>query len=322
MNFYNELINLTDDEIEQLVRYKIDMLEPTSEETFIGYDIDYNFNKAESKDVNGTTVFDVNIRCFYPGYISKGKKIIFGMFYDREGNVSNNGCYYYMDTDDYIVDFCKYIKQFSIESEAELFEYILDFLRDHYGYIPVNSREEMFRMIVNSKEKNEKPINEHGISWFKGRGNALCTEYSIMAQNILSIFDISSYLVIGSLKIDAKKKELHAYNIISTNNNVLLIDFSNYVKVFDHDFNKLAVSPFIGELDDIELDEDFVDNYILNQKPMIFENYDYYIINNTLVRISLEDKRTYCCDGIINMKQYNEKNISDCKICVKTNNIN
>ena len=213
MDFYNELINLSDFEIDYLVEQRVKYLDDgkTSENDFIGYKADNNTIKKEVETTESGRSYGIEMRCFHSGYIKENTKIIYGMIYDGDGNISNDGNYYYIDNHDYIKDFCKYISKIEISNEYELFEYLLDFLKEYFGFFEQIGRSEMFKLLVDNYGKNINPINEHGLSWFKGKGNALCTEYSIMAQNILSFFGIDSFLVIGTIKTGDEKSsgQLH-----------------------------------------------------------------------------------------------------------------
>lgn len=313
MKFYNELLKLSDEEIEKFIKYGIEYLEEkTSAKDYIGYNIEDNYKKVELKTKDNIRKFDICARCFVPGYIKNGTKIVYGISYDNEGNVGNNGSYYYLDTHDYIIDFCKYIKNYEVDNIYDLLDFILEFLMNYYGTFEKMSRDSMFKMLVDNKGKNIKPMNEHGLSWFKGKGNALCTEYSIMAQNILSVFGIQTYLLIGKEKGENDKPGEHAFNIIVDNDSEssksMLIDFSNYVKIYDYNFEVLGYSPFIGNIDN--LDQDFVDSFLNYEKILEFNEHFYYVINDRILKMAVEQKRQYYVDNEIGL---DHKTISNCK---------
>lgn len=295
MNFYKELLKLNDEEIDILVDYRIDYLEQDKDVEYIGYNAENNFIKHNVVENDNEKSYSLDMRCFYAGFIPKNTKVIYGMIYGQDGNVSNEGNYYYIDSHKYIKDFCKYIKDYDIENEYELFDYILDYLKDYFGSIEKISREDMFKLIKDENNRNYNLTNEHGLSQFKGKGNALCTEYSIMAQNLLSFFGITSYLVIGKIKTGDYDEEAHAFNLISVNNKDYLIDFSNYVRVLDEKFKCLGKSPFMGELDVI--DQEFVDALVNEEEVLEFDDYNYLVIGNTLAKISFDRKRRYFIDG-------------------------
>lgn len=304
MDFYNELINLSDFEIDYLVEQRVKYLDDgkTSENDFIGYKADNNTIKKEVETTESGRSYGIEMRCFHSGYIKENTKIIYGMIYDGDGNISNDGNYYYIDNHDYIKDFCKYISKIEISNEYELFEYLLDFLKEYFGYFEQIGRSEMFKLLVDNYGRNINPINEHGLSWFKGKGNALCTEYSIMAQNILSFFGIDSFLVIGTIKTGDEKSSGHAYNLVKIydgegDEKNLLVDFCNHVNTYDTRFRLIAPSPFIEQLDYI--DQEFVNRLVNNEMHLIFEDYNYMVIGNTLAKISYERNRDYYISGDI-----------------------
>lgn len=295
MNFYNEIKLHSDEEISKLVESKIKELENNSVDEeiidFIGYNIDYKFSKHELEKKDGIKKFNLDISCFYPGYIREGVKVIYGIYYDTLGNASNNGQYYYVDTHDYITDFCKCIAKEDIVNEHELFQCILEFLKKYYGYIEKRDRKDMFKLLRDNNDNNIAPFNEHGLSWFRGMGNALCTEYSIMAQNILSVFDIDSYLVIGEEQVGKNDGEGHAFNFVSLKDRDFLVDFSNFVKVYDIDFSLLGITPFVGEID--KLNQDFVSRFVDDGEHLSFEDYNYLVVGDVLAKIFFDRKRKY-----------------------------
>lgn len=313
MDFYNELIYLSDEEIDCLVEKKVEELDDgiTRDDEYIGYKANNNYTQHEIEE-NGN--YFVETKCFYSGYISENTKIIFGMTCDTEGRVSNRGDYYYLDNHEYINKFCKYISKFDISNEYELFEYLLDFLKEYFGCIEQIDRSEMFKLIVDNNGNSIKPLNEHGLSWFKGKGNAMCSDYSVVAQNILSIFGIESYFVMGVIKIGDKKPGGHAFNLLKIydkegNEKNLLVDFFNHVKTYDIDFKYIAPSPFIGELEII--DQEFVDEFVLDEKHLTFEDYNYMVIGNTLARIAYDRNRDYYIGSEISC--YTEYDVKKCK---------
>ena len=304
MDFYKELLKIKDEELEEFIETKVMATEletvieyPEDDEVVIGYCLQKNpQNKLLFENID-EEFFDVEINCFHSGYIKKGSKMVYGMTFDNEGNTANEGSYYYVDDDRYIYDFCSYIRQFNIINEYELMDYILEFLRGYFGYLPTIKREEMFQLLMGTNNRYLEPNNNHGLSWFKGRGNAQCSEYSLLAQNIMTIFGIDSYLIIGREITGCDKGESHAFNIVdfveeeSQEEVQLLVDFSNYVNVYDINFNKCGESPFMGELKCF--DENFVDELVSGEKHILFDDYSYMLINDSLVHLVYNRKRDY-----------------------------
>lgn len=303
MDFYNKIVDLDKQTRKSYVSYMIEYLEDSSHDyDYIGFGVDNNKEK-HNLNINGSQkYFDLDMRCFIPGYIRKNTKINYGFSYDHDGNASNDGNYYYIDTHDYIYEFCDFVSNYEVSNIYELFDYILEFLKNYFGVFKKRSRGDMFKMLVDNNCNNISPLNEHGLSWFKGMGNALCTEYSIMAQNILSVFGIETYLMIGMEKSDRDDGQQHAFNIVSFDGNDkrtnILVDFCNHVRVLNYDFSILGNSPFIGELE--KFDQEFVDGFISNDYDLIFDDYDYYVLDSLMVKISYGNHRFYSSNKVIN----------------------
>ena len=116
MDFYEELLKLDDEELEKVVREKINKLEEVSYEDnpnldTIGYEIDYNPTKYLIELLNGEDTIGIDSNCFYVGYARRGLRVVYGLSYGHENLVSNDGNYYYLDDDSYVLEFCKYIRE-------------------------------------------------------------------------------------------------------------------------------------------------------------------------------------------------------------------
>ena len=302
MDFLEEIKDLNDEELKNLVKQRIEELEEISYEDngnidTVGYKLDYNPKEFGITDLELTEKFPVDIRCFYSGYVRKGLKVVYGIAYDGLGQASNDGRYYYVDDDSYVLDFCKYIQGEDILNEYELFDFVLEFIKAYFRCIEDLDRDKMFRMITKSGRIYHKPIHEHKFSSFRNKGNALCSEYSLMACNILNVLGYDTYLVIGREQTGETKGENHAFNMISykekdTGREIgALIDFANHVNVFDINYNVIGMSPFIGELE--KLDADLVFDIVNNDKHVTFEDYSYIIIGNGAYKIGYKRDRDY-----------------------------
>ena len=312
MNFYEELKNMTDEEIKRHLSYEIYNLENRSKmnnenDTFLGYDVSYNptdYGLLEKKD---REELYFRFSCFYGGYVPKGIKVVYGLSPDRRGVISNDGMYYIIDDDSYIYEFCKYVKDIYVGSEGDLFECILWFLKKYFGVFKGRSRDEMFQMILKNDKVFFDPVNEHKLSDFKNKGNAMCSEYAIMANNILSVFGFDSYVVMGHQR-DDKGMGGHAFNFVSYTNSEykridLLIDFSNCVNIYDPKFNVIGSCPYILELD--ELNNDFVDDFITNERHIVAKDYGVMVVGDELIELCLKRERDYFIKTV-----YDEKSMS------------
>lgn len=306
MDFLEEIYTLNDEDLTKRIKEKIEELEEQSkidnhDINEIGFLLDYNPNDYYLMDPNKES-FCVKLRCFYGGFIPKGMKMIYGLTYNHNGIASNEGRYYTIDDDSYLYDFCKYIKDKDIINEYELFEYTLDFMRDYFGNIKQLEREDMLKMIYQNKDTRVAyhPTQERGLSWFKNKGNAMCSEYAVMAQNILSLFDMQMCLVVGREQTGNEKGESHAFNFVTftekeTGEEVnALIDFANFVHIYDMNFKKVGASPFIHYIDN--LDEEYMMKFLSEDEHLVLPDYSYYILGDKMSQIEYERNRDYYVD--------------------------
>lgn len=306
MNFYEQIKDLSREDLQEKVKRRISYLEKKSkkenpEYNVLGYHVDYNPRSYEIS--NNTSTISLEMRCFYNDYIRKGTKMVYGLFYNNEGKAGNLGSYYYVDDDSYIYDFCEFIQDKDIINEYELFDYILEYLRSYFGFIKKIDRNEMFQMLYKGENSYYPPVKEHSIKDFKGKGNAMCSEYAIMAQNLLRVFGFESYFVVGNEKVTGQTPESHAFNLITFKESETgkvkhaLIDFSNFVKVFDMNYHVIGESPFIGYLD--YLDEEFVQSLVAGEEHLIFEDYSYFVMTDVLAKLGYDRERDYYIDNEI-----------------------
>jgi len=300
MNFLEEIRQLNDEELEKVVSEKINQLEEEADKSIhtIGYHLNYNPEDYPLvSDLDEDLLFSFDVSCYYGGYIRKNTKMVYGFCFDLNGIVSNDGNYYYVDTDDYVLEFCQFIKDKEVLSEYDLFDYVLEFIRNYLGTVNDRNRSEMFQMLYKGDRQYFDPIVEHGFSWFKGQGNGMCTEYSLMAQNILSMFDIDCSIVIGRIETDGELGENHAFNLInfieeeSGEEVTYLIDFGNCCEIFDENFKLVDFCPYMAPID--VYDDEFVDDLISNNKHLVFEDYDYLVLGDTFIMITYNKNRDY-----------------------------
>lgn len=84
MDFLEIIKVLNDEELEKVVKEKIKGLElekSLDESSEIGYILDYNPTRFDISVIDDMKCFELGISCFYTGYIKKGTKVIFGLFY-------------------------------------------------------------------------------------------------------------------------------------------------------------------------------------------------------------------------------------------------
>ena len=308
MGFLDLIKICSDNELENIVRDRIVYLEELYEYELdnIGFQVDYNPSNCVFLDNNNE--FGYGVLCIYRGYIPKNTKITYGVINNiASGLVYNGGRYYYLDDDSYIVDFCKFIRNADVLDEYDLFDYTLLFLQRYFGCFERINREDMFKMIYNESGLFLDPVGEHKFSDFKKKGSALCSEYSIAAQNILSVFGFDMYVVLGAQGSERKDYESHAYNLISYTEEETsceinaLIDFSNSVVVMNSKLEKVCRSPFIEYIDHI--DSEFLDDLMNNDKHLMFDNYDLILFSNSIMKCTNGEIRDYYID-VTKQKEY------------------
>lgn len=290
MDFYEMIKNMTDVEIEKCLACKICNLENESKNinksNVIGYNIPCNLSKINLLNKDGE--LEVEETFLHMGFVSKTTKVVYGNSTSDNGMAASGGCYYFVDEESYIYDFCKFIKNVNVYNEEDFFEYVLLFINDYFGSNPSRTRDEMFQLILKTDYTYYEPINEHKFSDFKKKGNAKCTEYAVMANNILSVFDFDSCIVLGKEKYDFTYEADHAFNVVSytDNNNQrvdALIDFAHSVDVYDITFEKVGNSPYVVYFDNT--DGNFVDKFLWGKVHLIEDDYSYMATENKLFKL-------------------------------------
>ena len=305
MKLYNMLKTMPDEYIDEFLDYEINYLEERDSKRnhdTIGYNISYNNNHMYLNGKLGDD-FPVPVRCFHTGYIPRGTRIVYG--YSTDSVVPNNGgMYYYVDDDSYIYDFCKYIKTVDVLGEVDFFENVLMFLDLYLGTLNERSREEMFQMLMSTNDTYIDPVVEHKLSDFRLKGNAMCSEYSVMANNILSVFGFETYTFVGQEKRTNKEAEWHAFNMISFDKNNkkkdMLVDFADAVKVYDFKNGVVGTSPYIINIDC--LDGNFIKNFIHNEMHLTERDYFLSVIGRSIFKCANGRTRDYFVDSKIKVK--------------------
>ncbi len=316
MNIIKEIESLKEEELDDYIKNRIEFLEEQSTRfnlgiDTIGFKLDYNPTNYHLLDKDDSKTFQITVRCFYSGYISKGMKMVYGMEYHNGRIASNNGNYYYVDDDKYIYDFCQLIRNKDVQNEFELFDYILEFMNHHFGNLKqLPERDEMHKLVLEKDFYYFKPTVEHVFSDFEKKGNAMCTEYSLMGQNLMSFFDITSYFVIGKEEDMINGIENHAFNLISFQDEEkeernYLIDYSSPIKIFNENFEQIGKSPFLGKLE--RIDQDFVNDLIMNETHLSFKAYAYYLLGDTLLKLGGNVDREYYLDSSLQNKKSSKK---------------
>ncbi|MBR3210999.1 MAG: hypothetical protein IKF71_03565 [Bacilli bacterium] len=324
LRFLHTIENLNDSQLQKVVRHKIDVLERKSKKNCpydveLGYEVGHQPLSFDLEEIDEDDSFTIN--CVFGQFARKDTKMIYGLAWNTENEIGfNNGYYYYMDEQDYLYDFCKYVKDKEIGDEYEFFEYVRDFLSDYFGHFKKCDRDKMHHLFIKNNGLFLDPVRKHSIKDFKGKGNAMCSEYAIMAHNILKLFDFETFLMIGNLLLEGKESVPHAYNLITFREQKTkkkrhaLLDFINDVDVYDIQYNKIGKVPFMAFID--ELNSDFLDRFVQGDVHLCFEEYRYLIVGDTVLRLGLEDqKRDYFMDNYI----YAKPDVNYSKIYTKKN---
>ena len=130
------------------------------------------------------------------------------------------------------------------------------------------------------------------LSDFRGKGAAVCTEYSAMAQNIMTIFGLKTEMLMG---------RRHAYNMLFENGEVSVVDFTDHVKIYDIKYNLLEEIPFvvsIGEYDPVKYYE-----FIYGNRQLVIGNYDVVRFSSFDCVVEDELDRIYNADGGLVLKK-------------------
>jgi len=288
MDVLREVQALSSEEVEEYCNERIKFLEEYYQK-YSGRSLGYNVESYPTFIyLNENDYSFVETHCFYGGYIPLKTKITFGFTWNGSG-YQNAGQYYYLDDTSYINEFVKFVRDKEINNEYELFDCILDFLNHYFARNDFKTsnyveRGDMCKMILKNSRAYHDPVNEHSIKMFKDRGNALCTENSVLAQNILSFFNIESYIVIGLVDRDGKGGSDHAFNLITyveeeTGERLnSLIDFSFSIPRIDIDHNIICYEPYMINLD--SLDETFAEEFLSGSSEIQGEMYSFLDLDN------------------------------------------
>ena len=176
-----------------------------------------------------------------------------------------------------------------VEKVEDLVLYIHKFLRLFLDKnVVYYDRDEIHRLLYKVDNKNfYKPIKEHGITDFYHNGSALCSEYSVMGCNLLSIFGINAMIIMD--------KE-HVFNIlVNDNGEGFVLDFSSFVIVKDLKGRNISHIPFYEEIEGFN--EELAKKIVNSKYRMEYEDYYYVYINESLFKQPTGLIRSYGIDN-------------------------
>ena len=299
MDFYNMIKNLDDEQLKELISFKIDEARYQAKDIpkrFIGIDCDIN----PCITLDGEQELDS--QALWQGFIPEDVKIIYSFVPNEEGYTVNNGCYYYIDDNKYLYEFSKYIKEKDIKDDIDFLTYVYKFIDQYFNsFIEKDlNRNKMHQPLVDAFGKYITPNIGHHFKDFKSLNNAECSEYSAMAQNILSIFGYTTIYFGGAVN-SIYGRGGHAFNLSLINEKPCIIDFTIPVETYSFD-GKIDYTPFLGNIKDFSTES--LKKHLLEYIPYEFPDYYCINVNNKIIMITNGHKRGYI---VGNIEYYNEK---------------
>ncbi|MBR1413655.1 MAG: hypothetical protein IJ574_03190 [Bacilli bacterium] len=307
MDYLDYLKTLNSGQLQTAISSRLARLEQIKKECdFIGYDLDIN---PSLKNINNITdnelKINITINNCWRGYIPLKTKVIYGITRNENNMYCNSGDYYYIDTNEYLPECINYLINSEIYNEYDLYDYLLKFIIKYFGITKQNKRDKYYTLISKNDTSYFNPTNHRLFSDFKNSNMALCTEYGIIAQNVLSFLGCDIDYVLGSILIQDETTKVfdevyHAFNIIkrkpTNQSTVNILDFSCYTKTYDTSFNYLNSTPFISSYDLTHEYDSFINGEIdIEEYEYIYEKY-----NNSYAPVINNKKRIYSMNQDLN----------------------
>lgn len=250
-NTYEEVVELVDEVIEE----EIEISKSNNSRDFIGF---YSEHTCKRFLTDNPKSFEIVYNSGWNGFIDNNIRITFGAFYNLSNGQSDfKGNHYYMDTRDFIYDFCYEHKDYEFVDEFDLICCIKDSMDKYFNsftFLNEVSRDKMVLPITKEHGCDYEII--HSFSEFKGKNNAMCTEKAAFANNILSVYGVGVAMALGNIVVDGKD-EGHAFNFVDIGDGLSLVDFQicdNLYNLSNDCFRKIPFIHDMGE-DKTRLDE-------------------------------------------------------------------
>ena len=302
MDFLEKIFNCSEKEIIEIIEKRIDEVTKESNKTngthnIIGYRLDLN---EKTKREDGSEELDPIEINYWFGYIPKNTRIVYGGSFDYDiCKGSNEGQYYYMDSEDYIYEFVDYVRknQIVVNDPYDIVGYLHLFLLSYFGKNRMDtiSRETLHALLLNQDGRYFEPIKEHSISDFKGTGGAVCTEFSALSTNILSIFGFDTIFLSGFYNGQGHNFLVVSYGEDDCFN---VLDLSCPVEVFDEQNRIIKTAPYVMELEGFT-EDDFC-KFIFEGNHLLLE--DYYLTkfdrDHIYATYTKDDERDYSMDQV------------------------
>lgn len=273
----------------------------------IGFDSEINKVFPDITDLNDYVELSVSNQSLWFGFIPKDIKIVY--YFEITDNVcSNQGYYYYMNDYNYLYEFANYIKDKEVPDDITFLAHVHKFVHSYFStFNKTIDREDLHHLIYDANGMLYKPIKEHNITDFKHKGAAMCSEFSSLFQNILSLFGYQSTYIHGEVDKDKDKGCCHAFNLAVVDNMYTIIDSSIPVDCYD-EHNNLTLFPFIYCMEDFS--EEDLEDFLMGDKELLLEDMEAYKCNNEYYVFGNNKQRVYRTDStILEECAYNENEI-------------
>ena len=232
---------------------------------------------------NDDDLYD-NSYLVWDGYIPLGTKFIYNTWYDYVSEESfNAGGYYYVDDEAYIKEFVYSIKDEEIPDLETLINYIHSFLcLKLENTINKRDRMEIHQAILKNEEEFFKPLKEHSITDLYYNGAGLCSEYSVMGQNILSFLDIKVKLLLTGT---------HSFQMVDRDGIYYVLDFSKTAGVLDERLRLINKVPFWEKVG--PLTEEWFEDFSYGDEKIIVKEYFIQKIGDHFFKMVTNVDRVY-----------------------------
>lgn len=194
---------------------------------------------------------------------------------------------YRMSTTDFFYDFVHFIRKYNINNKGSMIHNLEYFINSYFGFPGKGDRETIFNDIAwqatTTDEEYFAALENNKLGDLKGKGAAECTERSVLAQQILSLFKTEIYYCMGCVDLGNRQEE-HCFNIVKRKNDYALLDYSIPVVAYNQDGSIRAYYPFVGTMTNDEFE-----SFITNGDLKAFENYEY----NGNQKLALNSQRIY-----------------------------
>ncbi len=233
-----------------------------NEDNYLGIKADVNphFNVVRNTDDLNGDISSFNGR--WKGYIPKDVKVSYKISATK--GVRYNDCFYFMGDESYLYEFAKFIKDKKVGSEIAFIFHVYDFIRSYFdrSINPVD-REKYHTLIYDHLGRRMISKRKNYLSDLKGLGAALCTEYSVMGQNIMSLFGLTTEVVYD---------KNHVYNVFfADDGEVMIVDFQWFINMYDINNKFKRTLPFVEPIENFS--KEMYLKMIAGIEKFRFENY-------------------------------------------------